>query len=114
MPGQSDQSGTLYEHCTRAILNGLRLGVHSLPLMGSGDWNDGMNRVGHLGRGESVWLGFFLHEVVSQFAVLANQRGDVDFAGRCLAVAADLAVQIEKHAWMGNGTVVPISTTVNL
>jgi cellobiose phosphorylase len=101
LPGRSDQTGTLYEHCTRAILNGLKLGVHSLPLMGSGDWNDGMNRVGHLGQGESVWLGFFLHEVLSQFAALAERRGDAAFAKRCLETAGELAGQIEKHAWDG-------------
>lgn len=100
-PGQSDQSGTLYEHCTRAILNGLRFGVHGLPLMGSGDWNDGMNRVGHLGKGESVWLGFFLHEVLLQFARLAEQKGD-DFANRCRSVAAGLELQLETHAWDGH------------
>ena len=101
LPGRSDQTGTLYEHCTRAILNGLKLGVHGLPLMGSGDWNDGMNRVGHLGQGESVWLGFFLHEVLSQFATLAQRRGDEAFAKQCLATAGVLASQIEKHAWDG-------------
>ena len=59
LPGRSDKTGTLYEHCTRAIGNGLKFGAHGLPMIGSGDWNDGMNRVGHLGSGESVWLGFF-------------------------------------------------------
>ena len=101
LPGRSDQTGTLYEHCTRAILHGWKLGVHGLPLMGGGDWNDGMNRVGHLGQGESVWLGFFLHEVLTQFAVLARQRGDKAFVERCLADAASLAGQIEEHAWDG-------------
>jgi cellobiose phosphorylase len=101
LPGRSDRAGTLYEHCTRAILNGLKLGVHDLPLMGGGDWNDGMNRVGHLGKGESVWLGFFLHDVLSKFAVLAGRRGDGPFAERCLAAAGELSARIEKHAWDG-------------
>jgi cellobiose phosphorylase len=101
LPGRSDQTGTLYEHCTRAILNGMKFGVHGLPLMGSGDWNDGMNRVGHHGKGESVWLGFFLHEVLSKFAALAQQRGDEAFARHCLAAAGELAGQIEKNAWDG-------------
>ncbi|RJO66043.1 MAG: cyclic beta 1-2 glucan synthetase [Myxococcales bacterium] len=101
LPGRSDQTGTLYEHCTRAILNGLKLGAHNLPLMGGGDWNDGMNRVGHLGQGESVWLGFFLHEVLSRFAALAKRRGDEAFAKHCLASASELAAQIEQHAWDG-------------
>ncbi|MBI4566244.1 MAG: cyclic beta 1-2 glucan synthetase [Planctomycetes bacterium] len=101
LPGRSDQTGTLYEHCTRAILNGLKLGAHGLPLMGSGDWNDGMNRVGHLGKGESVWLGFFLHDVLSQFAALAERREDAAFAKRCLVAAENLADRIEEHAWDG-------------
>jgi cellobiose phosphorylase len=101
LPGRSDQTGSLYEHCTRAILNGLKLGVHGLPLMDGGDWNDGMNRVGHLGQGESVWLGFFLHEVLSQFAPLARRRGEETFATGCLTAAGELADRIETHAWDG-------------
>ncbi len=101
LPGHSDQIGTLYEHCTRAILNGLKFGAHNLPRMGCGDWNDGMNRVGHLGQGESVWLGFFLHEVLSQFAALARRRGDDAFATRCLSAASELAGHLETHAWDG-------------
>jgi cellobiose phosphorylase len=69
--------------------------------MGSGDWNDGMNRVGHLGQGESVWLAFFLHQVLSQFAALASGRGDAAFAERCLATASQLAGSVEDHAWDG-------------
>ena len=61
LPGRSEHSGTLYEHCVRAIVNGLRFGEHGLPLMGCGDWNDGMNLVGEHGKGESVWLAFFLY-----------------------------------------------------
>ncbi|MFH1807489.1 MAG: glucoamylase family protein [Pseudomonadota bacterium] len=101
LPGRSDQTGTLYEHCTRAVQHGLRLGAHNLPLMGSGDWNDGMNRVGHLGQGESVWLGFFLHEVLTTFAVLAQRRGDEAGAARYVLSASELATQIDRHAWDG-------------
>ncbi|MFH1468392.1 MAG: glucoamylase family protein [Pseudomonadota bacterium] len=101
LPGRSEQTGDLYEHCTRAILHGLRFGVHGLPLMGSGDWNDGMNRVGLQGQGESVWLGFFLHEVLTRFAPLARRRGDEAFAARCLESARVLAGKIEEHAWDG-------------
>ena len=68
LPTRSDESGTLYEHCVRAIKHGLRFGEHGLPLMGSGDWNDGMNLVGEHGKGESVWLAFFLYDVLAQFA----------------------------------------------
>jgi cellobiose phosphorylase len=101
LPGRSEQSGTLYEHCTRAIANGLKFGAHGLPLMGSGDWNDGMNRVGHLGQGESVWLGFFLHKVLLQFVTLAQQRGDESLARHCWQTAETLAGLIDKHGWDG-------------
>ncbi len=101
LPGRSGQTGTLYEHCTRAVINARKIGLHGLPLIGGGDWNDGMNRVGHLGQGESVWLGFFLHEVLSRFAPLARLRGDDTFAADCLATAGALAERIEEHAWDG-------------
>ncbi len=101
LPNRSDDSATLYEHCVRAIEHSLRFGEHGLPLMGSGDWNDGMNRVGIQGRGESVWLAFFLVDVLTQFAALARARADSDFANRCLAQAGALARNIEKGAWDG-------------
>ena len=68
LPQVSDDIGTLYEHGVRALDHGLRFGSHGLPLMGCGDWNDGMNLVGQHGRGESVWLAFFLFHVLTQFA----------------------------------------------
>jgi cyclic beta-1,2-glucan synthetase len=83
LPGRSEQSGSLYDHCVRAILKGLTKGVHGLPLIGSGDWNDGMNMVGDRGQGESVWLGFFLYDVLMRFAEVAKTTGDVPFAERC-------------------------------
>ncbi len=101
LPGRSDEVGSLYQHCTRAISHSARRGAHGLPLMGSGDWNDGMNRVAHLGRGESVWLGFFLHHVTSSFATLAARRGDAAFAEECQTTAQQLERQIETHAWDG-------------
>ena len=66
LPGRSGESATVYQHCVRAIVHGLQYGAHGLPLMGSGDWNDGMNRVGIKGTGESVWLGFFLCSVLKR------------------------------------------------
>ncbi len=93
--------GTLYEHATRAILHGLRFGAHGLPLMGCGDWNDGMNRVGAGGTGESVWLAFFLHEVLTRFVPVALAHGDAPFAARCRSEAATLAEHIEADAWDG-------------
>jgi len=101
LPNRSEDSGTLYEHCVRAIEHGLNFGEHGLPLMGCGDWNDGMNRVGHEGRGESVWLAWFLHDVLTQFAGLARTRDDAEFADRCDAQAKQLLENIEAHAWDG-------------
>jgi cellobiose phosphorylase len=85
----------------RAIEHGLTFGAHGMPLIGSGDWNDGMNRVGNEGRGESVWLAFFLYSVLTQFAELARGRRDLAFAERCLAEASQLRKNIERHAWDG-------------
>lgn len=102
LPGVADQSGSVYEHCTRAIAHGRRLGAHGLPLMGSGDWNDGMNRVGLLGRGESVWLAFFLYDVLGAFAPLAEARADGALAADWRGAAAALAAQIESQAWDGD------------
>jgi cyclic beta-1,2-glucan synthetase len=101
LPGRSEQSGSLYDHCVRAILKGLTKGVHGLPLIGSGDWNDGMNMVGDRGQGESIWLGFFLYDVLMRFAEVAKTTGDVPFAERCQAEAAQLQQQIEQQGWDG-------------
>jgi cellobiose phosphorylase len=101
LPARSDESGTVYEHCVRSIKNGLRFGEHGLPLMGSGDWNDGMNLVGEHGKGESVWLAFFLYDVLVQFEPLARRRQDGAFADICVAEAAKLRKNIELHAWDG-------------
>jgi cyclic beta-1,2-glucan synthetase len=81
-PQVSGEREPLFEHCVRAIDRGLTVGAHGLPLIGSGDWNDGMNRVGREGRGESVWLGFFLHGVLAEFASLCQSRGDQTRAER--------------------------------
>ena len=102
LPTPSEESGTLYEHCVRAIKNGLKFGEHGLPLIGCGDWNDGLNLVGAEGRGESVWLAFFLLDLLMRFAGVARRRQDHDFADRCLAQAALLRQNIELHAWDGD------------
>ncbi len=101
LPARSGEAASLYEHCARAIRHGLRYGEHGLPLMGSGDWNDGMNLVGIHGKGESVWLGFFLHSVLTSFADLADRREDRAFAERCRREAQDLRRNLAKHAWDG-------------
>jgi cyclic beta-1,2-glucan synthetase len=101
LPGRSEKVVSLYEHCVRAILKGLARGEHGLPLIGSGDWNDGMNMVGELGRGESIWLGFFLYDVLMQFAKVSCLRGDLSFAERCQREADDVRQNIEQHGWDG-------------
>ena len=101
LPNRSEEAATLYQHCVRAIERGLNFGEHGLPLIGCGDWNDGMNRVGSEGRGESVWLAFFLYDVLTQFARLARAHHDPVFADRCIAEAQKLQQNIEQHAWDG-------------
>jgi cyclic beta-1,2-glucan synthetase len=101
LPGRSEEAASLYEHCVRAVLRGLRVGEHGLPLMGSGDWNDGMNKVGEHGQGESVWLGFFLYEVLMQFKEVARTRGDLSFAERCQREAARVRRSLELFGWDG-------------
>ena len=100
-PSHSKESATLYEHCVRAIEHGLRFGVHGLPLIGSCDWNDGMNLVGKEGRGESIWLAFFFYDVLIRFAELARKRNEIAFADRCLAQARQLQENVEQHGWDG-------------
>ncbi len=101
LPSRSDETASLYDHCVRAVLRSLRWGDHGLPLIGSGDWNDGMNLVGAQGKGESVWLGFFLHDVLTRFAEVAKQRGDAAFAERCQGEATQLRARLEEHGWDG-------------
>jgi len=97
----SDQTGTLFEHCERALERGLTRGAHGLPLIGSGDWNDGMNRVGRLGRGESVWLAWFLIATIHAFASLCQQRGAAVEADRWRRRAREVAHAVEEHGWDG-------------
>ena len=101
LPNRSEESGNLYKHCVRAIIKGLKFGDHGLPLIGSGDWNDGMDMVGIHGKGESVWLGFFLYEVLTQFIKIASQQGDIHFVERCKSEAHKLQNNIEQNGWDG-------------
>ena len=101
LPGRSEETASLYQHCVRAILHALNFGAHGLPLMGSGDWNDGMNLVGVKGKGESVWLGLFLCEVMREFGKVARLHGDSPFADRCEAEGIRLHQNIEQHGWDG-------------
>ena len=100
-PAMSEQAATVYEHCLRALEAGRPVGEHGLPLMGGGDWNDGMNRVGHEGKGESVWLAWFLIYVLKKFAPVVESRGDSELAEDYLAWAERLRVAVEDHSWDG-------------
>jgi N,N'-diacetylchitobiose phosphorylase len=100
-PERSAEDATVYEHCCRAIDRSLATGSHGLPLMGSGDWNDGMNRVGREGRGESVWLGFFLATVLDRWTPIARARGDNERAARYAAHRATLGEALNTAGWDG-------------
>jgi cyclic beta-1,2-glucan synthetase len=101
VPSVSEAHATLYEHCLRALDRGMTSGPHGLPLMGDGDWNDGMNRVGHEGRGESVWVAWFLASALSRFAPLCEARGDHGPGDRFRAEIGRLREAVEQHAWDG-------------
>jgi cellobiose phosphorylase len=100
-PNSGDIKTDLYDHCVRAIKYGLTSGAHNLPLIGCGDWNDGMNLVGIKGRGESVWLGFFLFDVLRRFKTLTLRRGDTDFAVLCDQQMDRLKNSLDQNAWDG-------------
>ncbi len=101
-PRTSQEAGSLYEHCVRAIDRGMQFGPHGLPLMGCGDWNDGMNKVGEGGQGESVWVGWFLLVLLDRFIPLMQARGDSEKAQLYIATAEKLRSSIESEAWDGN------------
>ncbi len=102
LPTRSVLREDLYQHCVRSLQRGLDLlGDRGLPLIATGDWNDGMNRVGEQGKGESVWLGFFLFDVLTRFSPLARAHRDPAFADHCLAAAETLRQNLEQHAWDG-------------
>jgi len=101
-PATSAESATLLEHCARTLDRSLRVGVHGLPLMGAGDWNDGMNRVGHAGKGESVWMGWFLCSVIERFLPLCESAGQSERAARYRAHRENLRKALEENAWDGS------------
>jgi cyclic beta-1,2-glucan synthetase len=101
-PNVSHNTATLYEHCVRALERSLKVGSHGLPLMGAGDWNDGMNRVGQEGKGESVWMAWFLYTNLLQFSEVADQRGDQAHSERWLSHALSLQFAAEENAWDGD------------
>ncbi len=101
LPTVAEQTATMFEHCARALDRSLAVGAHGLPLIGGGDWNDGMNRVGKEGRGESVWLGWFLHATLSAFVPLAEGRGEAARAAAWRQHADALRASIERETWDG-------------
>jgi cyclic beta-1,2-glucan synthetase len=101
LPKVSDETGSIYDHCVRALRRATTKGQHGLPLIGSGDWNDGMNRVGIEGKGESVWLAWFLIATLRKFADHADRRGDTAVRDEMLAKADAYAEAIERSAWDG-------------
>jgi cyclic beta-1,2-glucan synthetase len=100
-PRISQNRATIFEHCARALDRSLTVGAHGLPLMGTGDWNDGMNRVGQLGKGESIWLGWFLHTVLWEFAKVADVRGERERAERWRVHVSLLKAALEREGWDG-------------
>ncbi len=101
LPKMSSESGSIYDHCVRALKRACTKGVHGLPLIGSGDWNDGMNRVGIEGKGESVWLAWLLIATLRKFAVHADRRDDAVMRDDSLAKADAYADAVERSAWDG-------------
>jgi cyclic beta-1,2-glucan synthetase len=101
LPTVTDETATLYEHCARALDLSLASGVHGLPLMGTGDWNDGMNRVGEAGQGESVWLGWFLFATLQSFIPVAEARGDQARVTAWRKRMQAVQVALEDHGWDG-------------
>ena len=101
VPSLSKEIGTVYEHCIRAIEKSLNFGERGLPLMGGGDWNDGMNKVGYKGKGESVWLAWFLVTVLKNFIPICEMKGDLDRAKKYNDIIQKLKDKIETNAWDG-------------
>lgn len=101
-PVPAEEGASMFEHCARGLDQALAVGAHGLPLIGTGDWNDGMNRVGERGQGESVWLGWFLHATISAFAPVASGRGELARAAQWLSHATALRAALERDGWDGD------------
>ena len=99
---QSTKTGTIYEHCIKAIEKGLKFGIHNIPLMGSGDWNDGMSTVGNEGKGESVWLGWFIYEILSRFHDICHYMKDEEHKEKYLKMREFIRENLEENAWDGD------------
>src|SRR5690606_12305602 len=101
LPRTTRDTASIYDHCVRALERACTIGPRGLPLIGTGDWNDGMNRVGAEGQGESVWLGWFLVATLRRFSTIAHERGDAAVYRDCLKRADAYVVAVEAHGWDG-------------
>lgn len=101
-PTPNSEEFSLYDHCIRSVNNALRFGVHGLPLIRGGDWNDGMNRVGSEGKGESIWLSWFLYTTLQKIIPICNRMGDSDIAREYFLIAEKLAEAVEQNSWDGD------------
>lgn len=99
---KSSQKGTIYEHCIKALEKGLKFGSHNIPLMGSGDWNDGMSTVGNEGKGESVWLGWFIYSILRDFRDICKIKQDEYRSQRYSELGDFVKENLEKNAWDGS------------
>ncbi|MBU5226242.1 cyclic beta 1-2 glucan synthetase [Clostridium senegalense] len=99
---KSHRKETIYEHCIKAIEKSLKFGIHDLPLIGSGDWNDGMSTIGNKGKGESVWLAWFIYSVLDNFKYLCKEKGDLNLYEKYTGAMEKLKVAVEKNGWDGN------------
>src|SRR4029079_10320382 len=102
LPEVTQNTASLYEHCARALAASRAVGVHNLPLMGGGDWNDGMNRVGQLGKGESVWLGWFLYITLATCTPHAESRKEDARAQSYREHLDHLKKALEEKGWDGD------------
>ena len=101
-PAVTNETASLYEHCARGLDRSLLVGAHGLPLIGTGDWNDGMTRVGDQGKGESIWLGWFLYATLSAFSPMAKTRSEQTRAADWQSHARALQAALERDGWDGN------------
>jgi cellobiose phosphorylase len=102
VPTVSEKDGSVYEHCIKAIECGLKFGSHGIPLMGGGDWNDGMNLVGAQGRGESIWLGWFMYCMLQKMIPICDHMGDTEHSIRFKEASEQIIEAIENEAWDGS------------
>ncbi len=113
-PAKSNKSAKLYQHCVQAIKHGFNYGQHGLPLIGIGDWNDGYDKVGNEGKGESVWMAFFFYDILTRFEGIARLQNDTAFADEYKKEAQQLKENIDINAWDGHGIWVPPVGCINL